>query len=41
MRITTRTRGAESGKIGKILMLWLIGIPLPIVLLIVFLGGCN
>lgn len=30
----------ESGKVGWIL-LWLIGVPLPILLLIYFLKGCH
>lgn len=34
-------RQREAGKVGKILLLWLVGIPLPIAILIIFLGGCN
>jgi len=33
-------RNTEKGKIGYIL-LWLLGIPIPILLLIYFLRGCN
>jgi hypothetical protein len=38
-----KPKQSKSGERGKIqyLMLWLIGIPLPIVLLIYFLGGCG
>jgi hypothetical protein len=39
MKIVTRLR--ESAKVGKIALLWFIGIPLPIAILIVYLGGCN
>jgi hypothetical protein len=31
---------SASGKIGYIL-LWLVGVPVPILLLIYFLRGCN
>jgi len=37
----TPKRQGESAKVGKIALLWLIGIPLPIAILIIFLGGCN
>jgi hypothetical protein len=30
----------ESGKVGYALM-WLLGVPLPILLIIYFLRGCN
>lgn len=30
----------ESGKIGYVL-LWLIGVPVPVLLLIFFVRGCN
>jgi hypothetical protein len=30
----------ESGKVGYAL-LWLVGVPLPILLIIYFLRGCN
>jgi len=33
-------RNTEKGKIGYIL-LWLLGIPIPILLLIYVLRGCN
>jgi hypothetical protein len=33
-------RKSEKGKIGYIL-LWLLGIPIPILLLVYFLRGCN
>jgi len=33
-------RNTEEGKIGYIL-LWLLGIPIPILLLIYVLRGCN
>lgn len=33
-------RSGESGKVGWMALLWLIGIPLPIVLLIYVLTGC-
>jgi len=33
-------RKSENGKIGYIL-LWLLGIPIPILLLVYFLRGCN
>lgn len=34
-------RAAEAGKIGKIALLWLVGIPLPIAILAIYLGGCK
>lgn len=34
-------RQGESAKVGKIMLLWLVGIPLPIAILVIFLGGCN
>jgi len=33
-------RNAEKGKVGWIL-LWLLGIPLPILLVLYFLRGCT
>jgi hypothetical protein len=35
-----RSRAAQSGKIGYIL-LWALGVPIPILLLIFVLRGCN
>lgn len=32
---------AQAGKIGKIALLWLVGIPLPIAVLAIYLGGCD
>jgi hypothetical protein len=37
----THKKHGESAKVGKIALLWLIGIPLPIAILIIFLAGCN
>jgi hypothetical protein len=31
----------EAGKIGKITLLWLLGIPLPIAILAIYLDGCR
>lgn len=39
IKITHRIR--ESAKVGKIALLWFIGLPLPIAILIVYLGGCS
>jgi hypothetical protein len=33
-------RAAQAGKIGYIL-LWLLGVPIPILLIIFLLRGCN
>jgi hypothetical protein len=41
MKITITKRLREAGKVGKIALLWLIGIPLPIAIIIIFLGGCR
>jgi hypothetical protein len=35
-----RASGNQSGKIGYVL-LWLIGVPLPILLLVYLLRGCT
>lgn len=34
------SRQAESGKIGWGILMWLIGIPLPIILIIFLVTGC-
>jgi len=31
----------EAGKVGKIVLLWLIGIPLPIAIIVVYVAGCR
>jgi hypothetical protein len=31
---------SESGKIGLAVILWIIGIPIPIILLVLLVGGC-
>jgi hypothetical protein len=36
----TPNKSEQRGKV-QYLLLWLIGIPLPIVLLVYFLGGCG
>jgi hypothetical protein len=41
MKIRFPKTVGEAGKIGKIALLWLIGIPLPIAILAVYLGGCS
>jgi hypothetical protein len=41
MKINITQRIRESAKVGKIALLWLVGIPLPIAILIVYLGGCS
>ena len=41
MKIKLTSRSEETAKVGKIALLWLIGIPLPIAILIIVLGGCN
>ena len=41
MKITNTHRLREAGKVGKIALLWLIGVPLPIAILVIWLGGCN
>ncbi len=35
-----RKRLNESGRIGYVL-LWLFGVPIPVLLLVYFLRGCN
>lgn len=40
VRFSERLEQQQRGKIGYIL-LWLLGIPLPILLLIFLLRGCN
>lgn len=41
MKTTCRYRkGSESGKVGWIL-LWLLGIPIPILLILFLLRGCT
>jgi hypothetical protein len=40
MEKITKTPNPQSGKIGYLLG-WLIGIPIPILLLIFVLRGCN
>jgi|GEM_PF-2641226 len=41
MKLKVTRLGAEAGKIGKIALLWLIGIPLPIAIIAIYLGGCS
>ena len=41
MKITITKQQREAGKIGKIALLWLIGIPLPIAILVILIGGCR
>ena len=31
----------EADKVGKIVLLWLIGIPLPIAIIVVYVAGCR
>lgn len=38
--LQTRLRRMQSGKIGYIL-LWLLGVPIPILLIIYLLRGCT
>ncbi len=39
-KVASKIITSEEGKIGYILA-WLIGIPLPVLLLVYFLRGCN
>jgi len=41
MKIIIAKRVREAAKVGKIAVLWLLGIPLPIAILVVYLGGCS
>ena len=41
MKLKVTQLGSEAGKLGKIALLWLIGIPLPIAILAIYLGGCQ
>jgi hypothetical protein len=40
IHLRERSRAAQSGKIGY-LLLWALGIPIPVLLLIFVLRGCN
>jgi hypothetical protein len=40
MQLRERSRAAQSGKIGYIL-LWALGVPIPVLLVIFALRGCN
>jgi len=41
MKITINKQNGQAGKVGKIALLWLLGIPLPIAILVIFMGGCR
>jgi hypothetical protein len=41
MKLQPTSRNPESGKIGWMALLWIVGIPLPIVLIIGLLSSCN
>jgi hypothetical protein len=41
MKIKLHHNRRQEAKIGKIGLLWLLGIPLPIAILIIYLGGCR
>lgn len=41
MKLKVTRMVGEAGKIGKIALLWLIGIPLPIAVIAIYLGGCD
>jgi hypothetical protein len=41
MKIKLSEKLLESAKVGKIALLWLVGIPLPIAIIIVYLAGCR
>jgi len=41
MKIVIQKKAREAGKIGKILILWLLGVPLGIAILGVYLAGCR
>lgn len=38
---TLRSLHARSGKVKYALAMWLLGLPLPIVLIALFWGGCD
>jgi hypothetical protein len=40
MKLPVSKHASESGKVGWMALLWLIGLPLPIVLLVYVLTGC-
>lgn len=40
LRVTTALKRRQEGKIGYIL-LWLLGIPIPVLLVIFLLRGCD
>ncbi len=41
MKILITKRQKEAAKVGKIALLWLLGIPLPIAILVILIGGCR
>ncbi len=41
MKTQPAPRAGESGKLGWMALLWIIGVPLPFVLLFGLLSGCN
>lgn len=41
MKTKDSKTAAQAGKIGKIALLWLIGIPLPVAIIAIYLGGCR
>jgi hypothetical protein len=41
MKPNPTSKTAESGKIGWMALLWIVGVPLPIVLIIGLLSSCN
>jgi hypothetical protein len=41
MKIRISDSLRQAGKVGKIALLWLIGIPLPIAIIFVYLAGCR
>jgi hypothetical protein len=41
MKTRTTKQNRQAGKVGKIALLWLIGIPLPIAILVIVMGGCR
>lgn len=40
MKQSTNAKNSESGKVGW-LMLWLLGIPIPLLLILFLLRGCT
>lgn len=36
-----RSRAAETAKVKWMLLLWILGVPLPLILLFVLLRGCS